>query len=119
MYMLQTGGSKMKRLFVSLVLVLSIVCISPQSYAAPGIGSLISTSLLGTSIGILVGATTLVFMNNPSDHQERVYRSAAIGFACGFGLGLYGMISPTYTESRTHQGQKEKVWGLQIRIPLE
>lgn len=109
----------MKRLFVSLVLILSFICISPQSYAASGLGSLISTSLLGTSIGLLVGATTLVFMKNPSEHQERVYRSAAIGFACGFGLGLYGIISPTYSAAGTRGGQKEHVWGLQIRVPLK
>jgi hypothetical protein len=109
----------MKRFFISFILILSFICVSPQSYAASGVGSLISASLLGTSIGLLVGATTLVFMNNPSEHQERVYRSAAIGFACGFGLGLYGMISPTYSTSGARGGQKEHVWGLQVRIPLK
>ena len=110
----------MKRFLISLALILALVCVSTPSYAEPGgIGSLITTSLLGTSIGLLVGATAQVFTNNAGDHNDRVAYGAAIGFACGFALGLSGMISPTYQSSITPEGTKERVYGICVHIPLK
>jgi hypothetical protein len=109
----------MKKFFISLALILALVCVSMPSHAEHGgIGSLISTSLLGTSIGILIGATTLIFTNDPGDHNDRVTYGAARGFACGFALGLSGMISPTYSSSTTPGGAKDRVYGLRVYIPL-
>jgi hypothetical protein len=110
----------MKRFFISLALILVLVFVSMPSYAEHGgIGSLITTSLLGTSIGILVGATTLVFTKDPGGHNDRLTYGAAIGFACGFALGLSGMISPTYNSSTTPGGAKDRVYGLRVHIPLK
>lgn len=109
----------MKRLFISTALILAFVLVSPPADAASGIGSLVSTSLLGTSIGLLIGATTMAFMSNPGDHGDRVAYSAGIGFLCGFSLGLYGIISPTYESSRSPSGSHEHVYGIRMSIPLE
>ena len=110
----------MKNFFISLALILALLCVSTPSYAEHGgVGSLITTSLLGTSLGLLVGATTLVFTNDPGDHNDRVAYGAAIGFACGFALGLYGTISPTYHSSISPQGVRERVYGLHVLIPLD
>lgn len=109
----------MKRFLVTSAIILSLVCISPPSYAEEGgVGSLITTSLLGTSIGLLAGTATLVFMNNPGDHNDRVTYGAAIGFACGFALGLSGMISPSCHSSITNDGKKVRIYGLRVHIPL-
>ena len=110
----------MKRVLISLAMILALVFVSMPSHAEHGsIGSLISTSLLGTSIGLLAGATTLVFTKDPGDHNDRIAYGAAIGFACGFALGLYGMISPSYQSSVTRQGTTERVYGLRVYIPLK
>jgi len=110
----------MKKFIISLALILALVWVSTPSYAEHGgVGSLITTSLLGTSIGMLIGATTLAFTKDAGDHNDRLAYGAAIGFACGFALGLSAMISPTYTSSVTPEGAKNRVYGIRVHIPLK
>lgn len=109
----------MKRFLVTSAMMMTLMCSPSLSYAQEGgVGSLVTTSLLGTSIGLLAGTVSMVFMNNPGDHTDRAAYGAAIGCACGFALGLSGMISPTYHSSVTNHGKKEHIFGLQVYIPL-
>jgi len=108
----------MKRYVLSFVLILALVLVSPPSHAAETVGSLITTSLLGASIGMLVGTTSIVFTKDASNHSDRMMYGAGIGLLCGFGLGLYGMVSPTYNTSSTPDGHTERIYGIRAWIPL-
>lgn len=109
----------MKKLFAAMAMVMILICAPGFSHAEQGnIGSLITTSLLGTGVGLLAGTATLMFTDNPGDHNDRAAYGAAIGFACGFALGLSGIIVPSYHSYTTNSGSIERIYGLSVHVPL-
>lgn len=110
----------MKKLLVSLCISFALVCLPCSSFAShTPIGGLITGTLLGATVGMVVGAATLPFTD--SDHPEDpVLGGLIIGAALGFGLGVWGIATtPTYTERETLSGDRERIYGLSFRIPLE
>ncbi|MCK7471023.1 MAG: hypothetical protein MZU95_09710 [Desulfomicrobium escambiense] len=75
-------------------------------------------SLWGAGIGGLVGGATLAFMDHPGDHCERIYQGAAIG--CHLRGWLRPLRDPAHVLVLHHPiGQKERVYGLNLSIPLK
>lgn len=108
----------MKRILVSIALVLSLFVLPAQSQAASSLEIVFWDSLMGAGMGALVGTATLAFMNNPGDHLERIAQGASIGLICGLGFGVYE-ISPMFYTTTTPSGQKERVYGLRLTAPLQ
>ncbi|MDT8273593.1 MAG: hypothetical protein RRA35_10435 [Desulfomonilia bacterium] len=89
-----------------------------RSHAGSPLQVVLYDSLIGAGIGALVGASTLAFMDNPSDNSIRIAQGASIGLICGLAFGLYE-ISPMFYTMRTPSGETGWVYGLQVGIPFK
>jgi hypothetical protein len=110
----------MKRVIIIVAICLAI-CSLPQESRAASSSSLevvLWDSLLGAGIGGLVGVATLAFSDHPSDHYNRIAQGASIGLLCGLGFGIFEL-SPMYTSTTTPSGQRERIYGLTLNIPLK
>jgi hypothetical protein len=113
-------GEHMKKVLILVAICLAL-CSLPQEGRAASSTSLeivLWDSLLGAAIGSLVGAATLPFMDHPNDHYNRILQGASLGLLCGLGFGVYE-ISPMFYTTTTPSGQKERVYGLTVNIPLK
>jgi len=108
----------MKRFIVCCALMVGIFITPVKSYAGSSLEIVLWDSLLGASIGALVGAATLAFMEHPRDHLDRLAQGASIGLICGIGFGVYE-ISPMFYTINEPGRETERVYGLNVRIPLQ
>lgn len=109
----------MKKLLVFLCIFFALICLPGSSFAShTPVGGLFTSTLLGATVGMVLGAATLPFSH--SDHPEdRIFGGLIIGTALGFGLGVWGIAAaPSYTETQTAEGNRERIYGLSFRIPL-
>jgi hypothetical protein len=107
----------MKKVIISLALMLALFALPTQSRAGSSLEVVMWDSLMGAGVGALVGAATLAFMEHPGDHLERIAQGASVGLICGLGFGIYE-ISPMFYTTTTPSGKRERVYGLQLRMPL-
>lgn len=108
----------MKKLIVSIAFVLSVFMFPVQSHAGSSLEVVFWDSLMGAGIGALAGTATLAFMDHPGDHLQRITQGASVGLICGIGFGLYE-ISPIFYTNTLPSGKKERVYGLQLTVPLK
>jgi hypothetical protein len=113
----------MKRVIIIIMVVCFAICSLPQESraASPSSSSLeivLWDCLLGAGIGGLVGVATLPFMTHPSNHYNRIAQGMSIGLICGLGFGVFEL-SPMYTSTTTPSGQKERIYGLTLNMPLK
>jgi NhaP-type Na+/H+ or K+/H+ antiporter len=108
----------MKKAFVTMALVLSLFVLPGTSRAQSSLEVVLWDSLLGAGIGALVGAATLAFMDHPGDHMERIAQGASVGLIGGIAFGFYE-ISPVFYSSVDPSGNRERVYGLRVAIPLK
>lgn len=106
----------MKKLIVALVFVISMAIIPMQSQAASSLQVIFEDTLWGALIGTVAGAATMAFMDEPSDHYERMAQGASIGSLCGMGFGAYE-ISPVLFTIRKDSND-EIAYGVNFSIPL-
>jgi hypothetical protein len=118
----QTCGRRkevhMKRSFIILTLIFALALMPYRSYTAD-VGPIFTTPLVGATIGAMVGYLTTFFAKNPADHyNSSVKIGAGIGFAAGLALGISGSLnaSASFYQRDTN---KEKLYGLNINIPLK
>ncbi len=77
----------MKRIIISLCICISLIGLPCSSYAGYSkAGSLITTPLLGASIGMIAGAAVAAF--STSSTATPILVGGAIGFVLGFALAL-------------------------------
>jgi hypothetical protein len=107
----------MKKVIIFLALMLALFALPTQSRAGSSLEVIMWDSLMGAGIGALAGAATLAFMEHPGDHLERIAQGASVGLICGLGFGIYE-ISPMFYTTTTPSGKRERVYGLQLRMPL-
>jgi len=108
----------MKKALVSIALVLSLFMLPCTSHAESSLEVVLWDSLLGAGIGALVGAATLAFMDHPGDHLERIAQGASVGLIGGIAFGFYE-ISPVFYTSVDPAGQRERLYGLKVTVPLK
>ena len=108
----------MKKMLVSFAFVLAIFALPAPSHAGSSLEIVFWDSLMGAGIGALVGGAALAFMDKPGDHLERIAQGASVGLVCGLGFGIYE-ISPMFYTTTTPSGKKERVYGLQVMVPLK
>ncbi|HPR50947.1 MAG TPA: hypothetical protein PLU81_04120 [Deltaproteobacteria bacterium] len=108
----------MKKMIVCLAFVLALFALPAPSHAGSSLEVVFWDSLMGAGIGALVGGASLAFMDHPGDHLERIAQGASVGLVCGLGFGIYE-ISPMFYTSTMPSGKKERVYGLQVNIPLQ
>ena len=108
----------MKKAFGSIALALSLFVRPGTSHAQSSLEVVLWDSLLGAGIGALVGAATLAFMDHPGDHLERIAQGASVGLIGGIAFGFYE-ISPVFYTSVDPSGRKERLYGLQVTVPLK
>ncbi len=108
----------MKKCVIKLSLCLAVFMLPQQGRAAQTLEVVLVDSLWGAAIGGLIGGATLAFMDHPGDHLDRIYQGAAVGVICGVAFGLYE-IRPMFSSYTTPAGQKEYLYGLNLRIPLK
>ena len=108
----------MKKAFVTMALVLSLFVLPSTSNAQSSLEVVLWDSLLGAGIGALVGAATLAFMDHPGDHLERIAQGASIGLIGGIAFGFYE-ISPVFYSSVDPAGNRERIYGLRLTVPLK
>ncbi|HDP25771.1 MAG TPA: hypothetical protein ENN34_10045 [Deltaproteobacteria bacterium] len=108
----------LKKCCICACLILMVSFLPVRSHAGSPLQVVLYDSLIGAGIGALVGASTLAFMDNPSDNTIRIAQGASIGLICGLAFGLYE-ISPMFYTMRTPAGEKEWVYGLQVGIPFK
>ncbi|HON37518.1 MAG: hypothetical protein ACOX3E_15335 [Desulfomonilia bacterium] len=108
----------MKKAFVTMALVLSLFVLPSTSNAQSSLEVVLWDSLLGAGIGALVGAATLAFMDHPGDHLERIAQGASIGLIGGIAFGFYE-ISPVFYSSVDPAGNRERIYGLRVTVPLK
>lgn len=108
----------MKKAFVTMALVLFLFVLPSTSNAQSSLEVVLWDSLLGAGIGALVGAATLAFMDHPGDHLERIAQGASIGLIGGIAFGFYE-ISPVFYSSVDPAGNRERIYGLRVTVPLK
>jgi len=108
----------MKKAFVTMALVLSLFALPGTSNAQSSLEVVLWDSLLGAGIGALVGAATLAFMDHPGDHLERIAQGASVGLIGGIAFGFYE-ISPVFYSSVDPAGNRERIYGLRVTVPLK
>lgn len=108
----------MKKAFVTMALVLSLFALPSTSNAQSSLEVVLWDSLLGAGIGALVGAATLAFMDHPGDHLERIAQGASVGLIGGIAFGFYE-ISPVFYSSVDPAGNRERLYGLRVTVPLK
>jgi hypothetical protein len=108
----------MKRSIIIIILLFSIALMPYGSYAADA-GPIFTTPLLGASIGATLGYLITFVSHHPADHyNSNVSTGAGIGLVAGLILGIYGLqdASASFYQRDT---KKEKLYGLNINIPLK
>jgi NhaP-type Na+/H+ or K+/H+ antiporter len=108
----------MKKSIIIVILIFALALMPYRSYAVDA-GPIFTTPLVGTSIGAMIGYLTTFFAKNPADHyNSNVSIGAGIGFAAGLALGISGSLkaSASFYQRDT---SKEKLYGLNINIPLK
>lgn len=108
----------MKKICLCACLIVMVSFIPVRSHAGSPLQVVLYDSLIGAGIGALVGASTLAFMDKPSDNYIRIAQGTSIGMVCGLAFGLYE-ISPMFYTMRTPAGERDLVYGLRIGIPLK
>ncbi|MCD6569885.1 MAG: hypothetical protein J7L53_04195 [Deltaproteobacteria bacterium] len=104
----------MKRLIISILLVISLLAIPAQGMADSSLKIIFEDTVWGLGIGTLVGAATLAFVDHPSDHLDRLAQGASIGVIGGMCFGLYE-ISPVFYSIKDPI-HKDQVYGLGLII---
>jgi hypothetical protein len=108
----------MKRFIIIVTLIFALALMPYRSYAADA-GPIFTTPLVGAGLGAMVGYLTTFFARNPVDHyNSNVAIGAGIGFVAGLALGISGSqkASVSFYQRDTN---KEKLYGLNINIPLK
>ena len=108
----------MKRSFIVLTLLFALALMPCRSYATDA-GPIFTTPLVGASFGAMIGYLTTFFAKNPVDHyNSNVVIGAGIGIVAGLALGISGSqkASASFYQRDT---TKEKLYGLNINIPLK
>jgi len=85
--------------------------------ASSSLEVVLTDSLWGAGIGALAGAATLAFVDDAGDHTARIYQGAAIGLFLGMAFGVYEL-SPMFSSYTSPDGNREMIYGLSLRIPL-
>lgn len=71
------------------ILVLLTALMPREGRAAAGF---FGTMGISVAVGAVLGASTLPFYEQPSDHMSNIYVGAAAGAAVGLGIVIYGLI---------------------------
>ncbi len=108
----------MKKLLVSLTLILAIFILPCKSSAESSLDVVLWDALVGAGIGALVGTATLAFMEHPGDHLQRIAQGASVGLIFGVGFGIYE-IKPMLYSYTVPDGKRERVYGMMVGIPLK
>jgi len=108
----------MKRTFLIPAVVLCLVAAPLKSHAG-----IITTTILGTSMGILAGSVAMALTQDPGNHHSYVGIGAGIGFTAGLVLGISGAIESNDSKSFTvncyqNKSFRDNVYGLVFRLPL-
>ncbi len=108
----------MKSSLAILVLACAIA-VMPCRSEAQDYSPLISTPLLYASIGAMVGYIACLFTEHPTDHyNSHVSIGAGVGLGIGLALGIHEVSKTTAGFYRINN-ENEKVYGVNIRIPLD
>ena len=69
---------------------------------------------ISVAVGAVLGASTLPFYDQPTDHVSNVYAGAAVGAAVGLGVIIYGLVrgGPSEEEKFHFDRSKEFESGL-------
>ncbi|MGC9323538.1 MAG: hypothetical protein ACP5G0_02200 [Desulfomonilia bacterium] len=102
---------------ILIIFILGIIVLPQGSQAEDSLWPLVTVTALGASVGMLAGATALVFSNDPGEHGDWVAYGGGIGAACGFAIALTTVI-PTITLNETPEGRTNRTYGLVVRLPL-
>jgi hypothetical protein len=104
----------MKRTFITLAVIFSLIMIPLRSRA-----DVLTTAALGTSMGILAGATAMALTGSPGDHTSYPGIGAGIGLACGLALGLSGTDSKSFTMNYyQNKSYRHEIYGIIFNLPL-
>ena len=109
----------MKRVLLIAAAVLCLVGAPLRSHAG-----IITTTILGTSMGILAGSVVMALTNDPGNHHSYVGIGAGIGFTAGLILGISGAVESTDSKSFSlnyyqNKSNRDNVYGLVFRLPLQ
>lgn len=108
----------MKKSILAVLVALAVFVLPCQSHAESSLKIVLWDSLLGAGIGALAGAATLAFVEHPGDHLNRIAQGASIGLLAGIGFGIYE-VSPVFYTTVDPQGNRERVYGLRVSVPLK
>ena len=110
----------MRRLVIILcITVLGFYTLALPTNARAGSSSLqiiFEDTLWGMGIGALVGAASLAFVNEPSDHMDRIAQGASIGIIGGICFGFYEVSPLFYSMKDPRTGERTYVMGLNFRL---
>lgn len=109
----------MKKFLIIASAVLCLVTAPLRSHAG-----VITTTLLGTSMGILAGSAAMAFSNDPGNHHSYAGIGAGIGLAAGLILGISGAVESNDSRSFSlgcyqDKSYRDNVYGLVFRLPLQ
>jgi FtsH-binding integral membrane protein len=109
----------MKRMLLTMAVVLCLVTAPMRSHAG-----IITTTILGTSMGILAGSVAMALTHDPGDHRSYVGIGAGVGFAAGLILGISGAVESNDSKSfilnyYQNRSYRDNVYGLVFRLPLQ
>lgn len=107
----------MKKTILAVLIASAVFVLPCRSHAESSLEVVLWDSLLGAGIGALAGTATLAFMEHPGDHLNRIAQGASIGLLAGIGFGIYE-ISPILYSSVDPLGNRERVYGLRVSVPL-
>jgi hypothetical protein len=107
----------MKKLVISILLVLSLSAIPVQGIADSSLKIIFEDVVWGLCIGTLVGGATLAFVDHPGDHLDRIAQGASIGVIGGMCFGFYE-ISPVFY-SMKDPVHKDQVYVVGFMIPFK
>jgi hypothetical protein len=112
------GGANMKRSIIIVTLICTLSIMPYRAYAAD-VGPIFTTPFVGVGIGAMAGYLTTFFTKNPADHyNSNVAIGAGIGFVAGLALGISGSLNVS-ANFYQRDLNKEKLYGLNINIPLK
>jgi hypothetical protein len=109
----------MKKIITVLSFILAVAVLPCSSQAAgSSLEVVLYDAVVGAGIGALAGAATMAFMDHPGDHYERIAQGASIGVLCGIAFGFYE-IRPILYSYKDRSGHEQRVYGLQVSLPLK
>jgi len=108
----------MKR-YLALLALVFFMTVMPCRSEAQDYTPLISAPLLYGSLGAMVGYIACLFTEHPADHyRSHVIVGTGVGLGIGLALGIHEVSKTTVGFYRINN-ENEKVYGVNVRIPLD